>query len=257
MGRDSTQACDHGRVELWYDTHVHLDRYAPAERDALMERAAEAEVRVIGVAVDLASSVALGECPGLSARTVGLHPNHAAEPLSPELARLAAQPGVVAIGECGFDDAGAPWPSQERAFRAQCQLASALKLGVVLHIDGPQAWECLVSNADALDSLTVIRHYFTGDAMQAAWHAQRGHFLSFGNPLRKQKALRDIAIGYPANRLLIETDSYPLPGRTTEPKDVAKVGETLALVRGWTFEEARTQLAANTRAALGRHLSEE
>jgi TatD DNase family protein len=36
----------------------------------------------------------------------------------------------------------------------------------------------------------------------------------------------------PFERLLLETDTYPLPGRTTEPRDVADVCRAVAELRG-------------------------
>ena len=63
-------------------------------------------------------------------------------------------------------------------------------------------------------------------------------------------ALHRIARDYPANLLLIETDTYPLPGRTTEPRDLVAVGEKLAALRGWTIAECAAQLWSNSRAAL-------
>ena len=249
MRRDFTHACDHERVTPWFDTHAHLDRYDAAERGALLERARAANVGVIAVAVDLRSSRADCSIDGPAGRVVGVHPQNAASALESELRELAAQPGVVGIGECGFDDAGAEWEHQTRAFQAQCNLARELDLPIVLHVDGEEAWRRFEAVTSALDRLRVIRHYFTGNEVQARWHAGRGHYLSFGNPLRRDPGFREIAHGYPAERLLIETDSYPLPGRNTEPAHVTKVGETLALIRGWTFEEARERLAANTRTA--------
>jgi len=236
-------------VTPWFDTHAHLDRYEPAQREAILERANAANVQVIAVAVDLASSRAICSIKGVAGKVVGVHPKYAAPGFERELRELAKQPGVVAIGECGFDDAGADWESQRRAFRAQCRLARDLSLPVVLHIDGEAAWRRFEADASALEGPDVVRHYFTGDEAQARWHADRGHYLSFGNPLRRDAALRQIARGYPAEHLLIETDSYPLPGRNTEPASVAKIGETLAVIRGWTFDEARGRLATNASAA--------
>lgn len=239
-------------MQPWFDTHVHLDRYSTAERASLLERAGEAEVEVIAVAVDMASSRALMALGGGGAKVIGVHPKYSGKPFEVELREFAAQPGVVGIGECGFDAEGPALEVQEAAFRAQCAIARSAGLALVLHVDGPGSWEALLVNRDALDGLRVIRHYFTGDAAEAAWHAAGGHYLSFGNPLRRDPGLREIARGYPPELLLIETDSYPLPGRNTEPAHVARVGETLALVREWTFAEAREQLARNTAAAFRR-----
>lgn len=234
-----------GAVPPWYDTHVHIDRYDASERGAISERAGAANVLYLGVATDLESSRALTGVPEAWRIAVGVHPTRAHD-LDVGLADLARASGVVAIGECGFDASGPPTEFQARAFRAQCALARGLNLALVLHVDGEGAWELLLEHADACEGLRLVRHYFTGDANQAAWHQERGHYLSFGNPLRRRTDLRDIAREYPADRLLIETDSYPLPARNTEPCHVALIGETLALVRDWTFEQARQILAENT-----------
>lgn len=236
----------------WVDTHSHLDRYETAERAAILSRAAEASVAVIAVGVDVDSSAAALECPDVVGVAVGIHPLHATGADLRALLGLASHQRVIAIGECGFDSAGPPFDLQATVFAAQTRTARALDLPLVLHVDGTGAFEQLTRHANLLAGVTVIRHYFTGDAAQAAWHAERGHYLSFGNPLRRDSGLRDIARTYPAAQLLVETDSYPVAGRRTEPSDVARVAETLALVRGWTFSEASTQLLENTRAAFPR-----
>ncbi len=163
--------------------------------------------------------------------------------------QLATSALVIGIGECGFDAGGAPPEAQTEAFAIQCALARELSLPLVLHVDGEGSWDRLTANATSLEGLTVIRHYFTGDAAEAEWHGSRGDYLSFGNPLRRDQQIREIARNYPEHLLLIETDSYPLPNRNTEPAHVSKVGETLAMVRGWTFSEAREKLSLNTRTA--------
>ncbi|HEX6031030.1 MAG TPA: TatD family hydrolase [Tepidiformaceae bacterium] len=233
----------------WFDTHVHLDRYPIPEREALLERANEANVAVFAVAVDLASSREVSAITGLRGRVVGIHPKNAGPDFPEEMHEIARRPGVRAIGECGFDAEGPPWGVQAATFEAQCELARGLDESLVLHVAGPGAWDSLVEHERALAGLRVVRHYFTGDAAEAAWHRERGHWLSFGNPLRRLPTLREIAHDYPPDLLLIETDSYPLPGRDTEPKHVVRIGETLALLRGWTFEQAREQLAQNTQRA--------
>lgn len=248
MPPNSTQAWHHRGVEPWYDTHVHFDRYAQPEREVLLAHAEGAGVRVIAVGVDIESSRSALALDGMAGRVIGIHPRNATQPVT-EIAEIAAKPGVVAIGECGFDKAGPPFELQAQSFCSQADIARHTGLALVLHIDGEGAWAQLTSRDELIAGLRVVRHYFTGDESQARWHAERGHYLSFGNPLRREAALRDVARTYPEHLLLIETDSYPLPGRNTEPAHVARVGETLALVRNWTFEAARATLARNTRVA--------
>ena len=67
--------------------------------------------------------------------TIGLNSKEANdEALAEEVLALlpawAAKEGVVAIGEIGFDD---QTPAEERAFRAQLELAKELKLPVMIH----------------------------------------------------------------------------------------------------------------------------
>lgn len=237
----------------WFDTHVHLDRYPDAERTALLARAhATGVVRVLAIATDCASSRRVAALPEAVLKAVGVHPLHAGEGICTELEALAARRGVVAIGETGFDGGGPPFAVQERVFCAQCALARRLSLALVLHVDGATAWRAFTSAiaaGDALAGLRVVRHYFTGDTAQAAWHAERGHWLSFGRPLLRRPALQQIAREYPPEKLLIETDSYPLPGRRTEPRDLVPVGLRLAELRGWSPEACAARLWQNAAAA--------
>ena len=254
MKRDSTQAWHHRRVNTrWVDTHTHMNRFDGAQGGEMLERARAEGVAVIGVSTDVPAAITLVATKGLAGVAIGVHPIHAGVSDPAELADLARHAkNVVAIGECGFDGAGPPADVQAAAFEIQTEIARTTGLPLILHIDGANAWEQLLDCEAALEGLTVIRHYFTGGADEAEWHAAQGHYLSFGNPLRRDPSLRDIAFAYPAERLLVETDSYPLPDRRTEPRDVVRVAETLALVRGWTFSEGSTRLLENTRRAFPR-----
>lgn len=238
-------------VVRWFDTHVHLERYGENERRSMVERAAKAGVAgMLCISTSCESSrrtVDLGM--GLW-KAVGVHPTKAGEGFCLEMDGLAMAEGVVAVGETGFDASGPPFGVQEVVFRAQCNLARRLGLAVVLHIDGKGAWERLVAAVDALEGLRVLRHYFTGDRAQAAWHAERGHYVSFGRPLLREARLEGIAREYPEELLLIETDSYPLPARKTEPKDLVEAGRAMAGARGWTIEECAERLWQNSCRAL-------
>jgi TatD DNase family protein len=239
-------------MATWFDTHAHLDRYGLQERAALLERASSAGVGVVAVAVDIASSRIVAGMGDVRGKAVGVHPRYAVDGFESDLAEMMSSPGVLAVGECGFDAGGPSWEVQQRCFRAQCELASQRNLSLVLHIDGAGAFEQLRSHADALAGLRVIRHYFTGDAAEAGWHWERGHYLSFGNPLRRDAGLAEIARDYPPELLLIETDSYPIPGRVTEPADLPLIGAALAEAKGWSVEATRERLEANTVAAFRR-----
>src|SRR5512139_2635170 len=122
MGRDSTQTWQDGRVEPWFDTHVHLGHFDAARRKAILQRAAESEVAVIDVAVDLESSAGVvsrvGTSPHIPGAVVGVHPKYADRWAAEQIRELARQPGIVGVGECGFDASGPGWAAQEATFQA-------------------------------------------------------------------------------------------------------------------------------------------
>ncbi len=250
----AARLCDDALVQLkWVDTHVHLAQYGPSEAAQLLDAAAAAGVAVLSVsAPDDECGRATG--PGVLGRITGVHPLQAARGCE-GLDAAVAGAGVVAVGECGFDAAGPPWEVQQAVFAQHCRTARDRGLPLVLHVAGDGAWEAFKAAAHECEGLPLVRHYFTGDEQQAAWHAWHGDHVSFGNPLRRTSALRDIARTYPADLLLIETDSYPLGGRHTQPRDVATIGETLALLRGWTFAEASECLLDNTARAFNLNLN--
>ncbi len=237
--------------EPWIDTHVHFERYEPADRVRMLDDARAAGVgQLVAVSTTMASSrrtVALEE-PVLKA--VGVHPTEAHGLDIPALAQLAKSAGVVAIGEIGFDGNGPGRSVQGLAFEQQAAIARDLGLTVLLHIDGPNAWHAFEGAAAMLDGLRVIRHYFTGDDAQLAFHAAHAHYVSFGRPLLRDANLQRLAQLAPPELLVIETDSYPLPGRATEPKDLVEVAETMARLRGLEPGALAEVLGQNTRRAI-------
>lgn len=246
------------------DSHVHLDRYTPSALTRMLARARRAGVHhLLTVGVDLESSraaVALTRRRGVRA-AVGIHPLRSAGLDLPaaiaDLRALAEHPGVAAIGEVGLDASGpAALAEQETVLRAQLELARALDLPVVLHVvDAHAAAQRVLA---AYPDRRVVIHYFQGDADLAARYLALGCFLSFGKPVTRsgRTALREAARRAPLDRLLIETDTYPLPGRATEPRDVALVCQALAELRGMAPSEIAAATTANYRALFGARSSD-
>ena len=90
----------------------------------------------------------------------------------------------------------------------------------------------------------AVVHYFVGDATLAERYLELGCSISVGKPVTRaaEAALRAAATRLPLERLLLETDTYPLPGRATEPRDVSLVCATIAALRDLTPH----QVAAST-----------
>ena len=88
-------------------------------------------------------------------------------------------------------------------------------------------------------------HCFSGGVDDARQYLNLDQYLSFSGILTFKNAapIREAAAFAPADRILVETDApflAPIPhrGKRNEPAFVVKTLETLAGVRGMTFEEA-------------------
>ena len=190
------------------------------------------------------------------AATVGLHP-HDASKLGAEwdeLAALAGTPGVVAVGETGFDfyyrhsAAG----EQEAAFRAQIGLAHRLGLALVIHTR--DAWDDtfrVLGDAGVPDR--TVFHCFTGGPDEAQRALSLGAYLSFSGIVSFKNAddVRAAAMLTPIDRMLVETDApylAPVPhrGRENEPAWVVDVGAALAAATGRSIDEIAAATRANT-----------
>jgi TatD DNase family protein len=262
------------------DTHAHIqDAAFDRDREAVLERARAAGLRwLICVGYDLDSSrraVELANRNEAVYASVGVHPNHAGQASEAdwrELEDLARQPKVVGLGETGLDNYRKyTQPAvQEDWFRRQLELASEMKLPVVIH--NREADERVLEVLRqvlyrAVDSAPPggggepavthptkgVMHCFCGSSDMLEACLKLGFNISIAGPVTYHNAdsLREVARQIPADRLVIETDSPYLPpaphrGQRNEPAYVALTARQLAEVRGEPFEQLaeRTTLAA-------------
>ena len=211
----------------------------------MLRRAAAAGVAtVLSVGTDSASSRAAVRLAGIHDgvwAAVGTHPlrvpgfvDRPAELRA--LAGLATRPKVVAIGEVGLDGSAGQPPdalARQRSFFESClDLSATTNLPLVLHVVGAHdlALDLLARRAP----IRGVVHYFVGDAALAARYLELGCLISVGKPVTRpaEAALRAAIAAIPLHRLLLETDTYPLPGRATEPRDVVAVCASVAAIRG-------------------------
>jgi TatD DNase family protein len=241
------------------DSHVHLHAYGDAAAAGMLARAYRAGVAtVVAVSVDLVSARRTIELAGRYASVVaavGLHPSQLeAIPFEErwlELERLAEAPEVEAIGECGVDETESRTTGmvQLAVFARHCQLAVRLGKPLLLHLVGeallPAALGTLT--ASGVPAGRAVVHYFTGDTADAERYLRAGLLLSVGKPVTRPEnaGLRQAVRAVPLDRLLLETDTYPLPGRTTEPADLPLVAAAVAELKGLTPERVAEATTAN------------
>lgn len=181
--------------------------------------------------------------------TAGVHP-HQASSWSREteeiIRRLATDPQVVAIGECGldFNRNFSPADKQEAAFSAQLALAAELELPVFLHCrDAHRRFaELLTPWLNKLPGAVV--HCFTGSEQELELYLSLGLSIGITGWVcdeRRGLELREMLGRIPAGRLLLETDApYLLPrdmpekpkSRRNEPAFLPHILQQVALWRG-------------------------
>jgi TatD DNase family protein len=256
------------------DTHCHLDpSYFPSGSADVIARAEAAGVSgfvVVGVGKDLAparAAVALAkERPGQVAAVVGVHPHDASvltDAMLQELALLAADPAVVAVGEIGLDYHYdySPRPTQRAVFARMIALAREVHKPIVIHTREAPADTLAVLEAESARDVGGVFHCFSEDLSFATAALELGFDLSFSGILTFKAAhtVHEVAAWAPADRVLVETDSpylAPIPhrGKPCEPAYVVYTARRLAELRGVSFEEIARTTTENVERRFGRRL---
>lgn len=237
------------------DSHVNL--HAPQfdeDRDAVIARAREAGVQLMVNISDRVSNFdkvrALADQPDIWC-TVGTHPHEAKEDpdLTPEtLIRLAADPRVVGIGECGLDfhyDLS-PRDIQAQVFRAHVVAARETGLPLVVHTrEADDVMGQILEEEYARGPFRLLMHCYTSGADLARRAAAMGAWFSVSGiaTFKAAEDVREVIREMPGDRIIVETDCpylAPVPhrGRRNEPAYIGHVLAKLAEVRGWSLDEA-------------------
>jgi len=248
------------------DSHAHLTYPEFAGRmEDVLARCTEADVdRVITIGTSLSDArkaIELAEQYATRCHAaVGFHPHEADKVSEADLTAMAELWGherVVAFGEMGLDyhydfaDRG----NQKRVFARQLELA--LSRGKPLIIHCREALEDAVSMlvGHGFANRSVVFHCFTGTKAEADRIAEQGWRISFTGIVTFPKSgeLQEIAKRYPADQLMVETDSpylspVPVRGvRPNEPSHVAHVARFLADLRNVPYPQLVEQTSANTK----------
>jgi TatD DNase family protein len=232
--------------------HDSFDR----DRDAVLARAhAAGVVQMVVTGATLAGSIralALAhEHPGRLFATAGVHPHHASEldeAALAELATLARQPEVVAVGECGLDYFRdfSPRAAQRQAFHRQLELALQIGKPVFLHQRDAHE-DFLAILREHAGAWHGVAHCFTGTEGQLHAYLQLELAIGITGWIcdeRRGAHLLALVPQIPAERLLLETDGpYLLPrdlpskpaSRRNEPAYLPHIAATVARAGGETL----------------------
>ncbi len=216
-------------------------RFHP-DLDAVLQRSQEAGVSHIIVTgtSEKASREALAMAkkhPGLLSCTVGVHPHDAKNwqaKTASQLAQWAANPEVVAIGECGLDynRMFSTEAQQLACFEAQLQLAVRVQKPVFLHErDAHDAFFALLKQYRPQLCGAVV-HCFTGTVEQMREYLALDCHIGITGWVcdeRRGDDLRKAVKFLPREKLMIETDAPFLTPRNLEPRPVDNRNEPMYL----------------------------
>jgi len=278
------------------DTHCHLQFNAyKNDAEEVLARCKEKGMllNVVGAQRDTSlRAVELARNHDFIYATVGLHPihTHATEVDEEEVKfktreedfdyefykSLAADPKVIAIGECGLELYHVPEGAdkekflqrQKDVFLKQINLARELEMPLVIHVR--DAHEEMVQFLDEVrkgSQLPGVVHCYTGNWHYAQKYLDMGLHIGFTGVItfppkktdpKSQIDLLEVVKNYPIERLLIETDApYLAPqayrGQRCEPWMVEEVAKKIAELRGVTTKEI-TDIAENNARKLFRKI---
>lgn len=273
----------------YIDTHAHVNfAVYHSDETEVIKRTKADSVTVINIGTQQDTSkkaVAMAEEHDHLYAIIGLHPIHTTESFHDsdelgsegeefakqgevfdsnfyrELARSSDK--VVGIGECGLDyyrNNPETKEIQEKAFRAQIELALELDLPLMLHIR---------PSADSMDAyhdvLTILReykkdhqhlrgqaHFFAGTAEIAQAFIDLGFYISFTGVITFASMYEELVASVPTDRILSETDApyvspAPFRGQRNEPSHVREVVKKMASIYGVSVDTMSEQIMKNAK----------
>ena len=261
-----------------YDNHCHLEFVFDEELGAMpwqenLDLAESVGIKgVLQVGVTLESSKWCAELATKDIRVlaaVALHPNEAPlyeskaalDVAIAEIAELAKQPRVRAIGETGLDffrtEGDDSIALQRHSFEEHIRIAKENNIALMIH-DRDAHDEVVETLLRVGAPEKVVFHCYSGATDLAQICNDKGWYMSFaGNiTIKRNQHLRDSLAMARKELILIETDApflapEPFRGRPNAPYLVPITARFMAEVRGEDLNQLCTQLAANTEAAYG------
>ena len=259
-----------------YDNHTHLDiaygDEALSTREQLDMAASVGIKGVVQVGVTLATSkwsAALAATEPQVLAAVALHPNEAPEygtlakldEAIAEIADLATQPRVRAIGETGLDffrtEGEQSLALQQHSFEEHIRIAKENNIALMIH-DRDAHDEVVATLKRVGAPEKVVFHCYSGDIDLAQICIDNGWFMSFaGNiTIKRNEHLRNSLAMAPKELLLVETDApfltpEPFRGRPNASYLVPITVRKMAEVRSVDANDLAAQLTLNTENVYG------
>lgn len=259
------------------DNHCHLNfEVYDTDREEVLQRMLHDGVGAIVVGINRDTSKKAVELAKENENLwsiVGLHPINTSPSFDEETKKtvsegeifdtdyyreLARDSRCVGIGECGFDFfrvSADSYDIQEKAFRAQIELALELDKPLMLHMRSGNGLNAYQESLKILREYNVTRgeaHFFAGSIEDAKDFLDLGFHISFTGVITFAKQYEELVKYIPNDRLLSETDSpyvapVPFRGKRCEPTYVTEVVEKMVRIKDEDFNDFRGQLLQNSK----------
>lgn len=250
-----------------FDSHAHYnDEKFQEDREKVLSQIYKSGVtKIVNAGYNLESSkqaIEIANKHEFIYATVGISPNdiedYKEEHLK-EIAKLAQNKKVVAIGEVGLDYY---WNKenkdlQKEIFISQIEIANKLNLPIVIH-----------TREAIYDTLEILKNNscnkkgvfhccpFNVDLVREG--LKLGFYISFAGPttFKNSKNASEIINMVPLDKMLIETDSpylspEPLRGKRNDSRNVIYIAQKIAETRQISIEEVAKETYKNAKKIFG------
>lgn len=246
-----------------FDTHAHYDsEQFNEDREELL---CSMEEQGVGTIVNVCASYASCErvtnmvqkYPFMYA-AVGIHPDHVGSLNEETFARmkeLFSRDKVIAVGEIGLDYY---WDNeshdlQKKWFIRQLELARELDLPVLIHSRDAAADTMEIMKAHA-EGLNGVIHCYSYSREMAQEYVKMGFYIGVGGVVtfKNGRKLKETVAEIPLESIVLETDCpylapEPYRGKRNHSAYIRYVAETIAEIKGVTYEEVVAQTEENAR----------
>lgn len=286
--------CDKIYYMKLFDAHTHIQfPIYDTDRDEVLSRVKAAGVRMITVGTQVVSSQAAVDLakkyPGEIWAAAGCHPNHFASSWyhdekeqaeserekfnALDLLKIAQQPEVVAIGECGLDYYRLPNDEQQttndkntqrEAFIAQIEIAKQVQKPLMLHLrpskgtdDAYEDALSIIHNSSFI--IPPVSHFFVGSPAMAKKMLEAGLYFTFGGVITFARDYDEVIKMIPLDRIFLETDApyvapAPYRGKRNEPAYIIETYRKLAELKNESLEKVSGQISGNVLKVFGIHI---
>jgi TatD DNase family protein len=255
------------------DAHIHVDELAPHQFGDSLWR--DPDYRAIIPGVEPQQSIQTRDRfqhePRLR-QAIALHPwwvmdetdGPDASATFAQVAELAAQPWVLAVGETGLDHLKCPpgHAAAERVdayFTAHARLACELGKPLIVHAVRCHAAVLRTLQPWLRQGVRCMIHAYAGSSEETRNYLRAGCYLSIGPPVTRpgSRRVRTAAVEIPLDRLLIETDAPAMAAGLErrmgegEIDDIRRVAAEIAGLRGISVQALTESTNASAHALFG------